>query len=219
MSLMGQKAASANDPTSLLYLQERTSAKRCQERTVSRRAMIAAFVSSIRVGPEAGLKTRNDVERPLPPRPQLQAFQSGGDAEADLALQAERLQRDRIVGAADQHIAAGADPDRRTALSAGISAGEIAGPEPRHRREHTPGQRRFLGDAEIEAHFPDGRDIAVLESLGAQHANEVGHRADDEADAGAAAAFEDADLDPLHRLLCVRGEGCKERGHDGPKED
>src|ERR1700754_2930255 len=34
----------------------------------------------------------------LSSRPQFQAFQSGCDAQTDLALQAERLQRDRIVG-------------------------------------------------------------------------------------------------------------------------
>src|SRR4249920_2783402 len=37
----------------------------------------------------------------LPSRPEFQAFQSGGDAEADLALHAQRLQRDRIRRAAD----------------------------------------------------------------------------------------------------------------------
>src|SRR6478735_9690300 len=40
-------------------------------------------------------------ERPLlASRPEFQALESGGDVDADLALQAERLQRDRIVGAA-----------------------------------------------------------------------------------------------------------------------
>src|ERR1700738_2497544 len=61
----------------------------------------------------------------LPSRPKFQAFQPGRNAEADLALQAERLQRDRIVRAADQRVAAGTDADRRTALRAGVIAGEI----------------------------------------------------------------------------------------------
>ena len=66
----------------------------------------------------------------LPSRPQLQALQSGRDVQAHLALHAERLQRDRIVRAADQHVAADADADRGAALRAGVIAGEIAGPEP-----------------------------------------------------------------------------------------
>ena len=93
-----------------------------------------------------------------------------------------------------------ADADRRAALRAGVVAGEIARPEPRDRREDAPGQRQFLGDAEIDADLADGRDIAVLRhAVDAQHATEIGHGADDEADARAAAAFENADLNALHR--------------------
>src|SRR6267154_5529422 len=83
----------------------------------------------------------------------------------------------------------------RSALRAGIVAGEIAGPEPRHRRVDAPGQRRFLGDAEIETDLADGRDIAVLRhALDAQDATEIGHRADNETEACTAAALEHADL-------------------------
>src|SRR5215216_2829198 len=66
----------------------------------------------------------------LTPRPQFQAFQSGSNADADLALHAQGLQRDRIGGAADQHIAADADAEGRTALRADVIAGEVARPEP-----------------------------------------------------------------------------------------
>src|SRR5450759_3014222 len=138
----------------------------------------------------------------LPSRPKFQAFQPGRETNADLALHAERLQRDRIRRAAHQHVAADPDPERRAALRAGVVAREIAGPEPRDGGIDAPGQRRFLGDAEIEADLADGRDITVFRhAIGAQHATEVGHRADDEADARTAAAFEDANLYPLHRLL------------------
>src|SRR6476469_8130114 len=100
---------------------------------------------------------RNDVRgRKLPSRPQFQAFQPGSNADADLALHAQGLQRDRVGGASDQHIAAYADTERGAALRADIVAGEVARPEPRYRCEHAPGQRRFLGDTEIEADFPDG---------------------------------------------------------------
>src|SRR3954469_10681865 len=83
----------------------------------------------------------------LPARPEFQAFQSGSNADADLALHAERLQRDRIGGAADQHIAADADAERGAALRADIIAGEVARTEPCYRREHTPRQCGFRGDA------------------------------------------------------------------------
>ena len=66
-----------------------------------------------------------------------------------------------------------------------------------------PRPRGFLGDAEIEADLLDGGDVTVFRhALDAQHAAEMGYRADDEADAGAAAAFEHADLHAI-RLLCV----------------
>src|SRR3954452_4431973 len=55
--------------------------------------------------------------------PEFQALEAGRDVEADLALQAERLERDRIVGAADQHVAADTDAERRAALRARVIAG------------------------------------------------------------------------------------------------
>src|ERR1700727_3540109 len=107
----------------------------------------------------------------LPSRAKLEALQSGRDVEAALALHAQRLQRDRIVGTADQHIAADADADRRAALRAGVIARQIARPEPRDRRPDAPGQRGFLGDAEIDADLANGRDIAILRhAVDAQHA-------------------------------------------------
>src|ERR1700687_458588 len=157
----------------------------------------------------------------LPSWAQFQAFQPGRNAEADLALHAERLQCDRIVRSADQHVAAGSDPDRRAALRTGIIAGEIARAEPRHRCKHPPGERRFLGDAEIEADLADGRNVAVLRhALGAQHAAEVGHGAHDEGDACSAATFDDADLHALHRLLRIgAGKGRNQRGNGDPGKD
>src|SRR5215468_5021235 len=91
--------------------------------------------------------------------PEFQAFEARSDVESDLALHAERPERDRIVGAADQHVAPQADTDRRAALRAGIVAREVAGPEAVDRREHAPRQRSLLGDAEVEADFADSRDV------------------------------------------------------------
>src|ERR1700733_4778482 len=128
---------------------------------------------------------RNDVWRySLTSGTQFQAFKSGGDVQANLALQAQRLQRDRIVGTADQHVAAGADADRGAALRAGIIAGEIAGSQAPDGGKHAPGKRRFLGDAEIDADLADGRDVAIFRhALDTQHATEIGYRTDDETDA------------------------------------
>ncbi|MGY4318494.1 hypothetical protein ACVWW1_007821 [Bradyrhizobium sp. JR3.5] len=89
-------------------------------------------------------------------------------------------------------------------------------PEPLHRCVDAPGQRRFLGDAEIDADLLDGRDVAILrQAVGAQHATEMGHGADDEADARATAAFQDADLNALARLLGVGANDCGQRGDGG----
>src|SRR5580698_11642252 len=151
---------------------------------------------------------RSTVSRPaLPSRTQFQAFKSGGDVQTDLTLQAQRLQRDRIVGTADQHVASGTDANRGAALRAGIVAGEIAGPQAPDRRKHAPGKRGFLGDAEIDADFTNCRDVTVFRhAVDTQHAAEIGDGADDEADAGPAAAFEHADLDAFRLLGISAGE-------------
>src|ERR1700724_573194 len=92
-------------------------------------------------------------------------------------------------------------------------AGEIAGPKPSRWREDAPGERRFLGDAEIDTDLADGCDIAIFRhAVDAQHATKIGDRADDEADARGAAAFENADLNALHRLLRI-GAGERRNQH------
>src|ERR1700733_8553221 len=154
-------------------------------------------------------------------RPKFQAFQPGCDAEADLALHTQRLQRDRVVGTADQRVTADPDANRSTTLCAGVIAGEIAGPEPGDRGVDAPRQRRFLGDADIDADLADGRNVTILRhTLNAQHATEIGHRTDDESDTRAAAAFENADLNALDWLLRAgAGARCNQRSEDGPGKD
>jgi hypothetical protein len=138
----------------------------------------------------------------LPPRPQFQPFDAQRKIDSDLALYTERLQRDRVRRAADQHVAAEADPERRAALCAGVVAGQIARSEPRYRRVDGPSQRRFLGDADVEPDLADGGDVAVIRrAIDAQHATKIGDRTNDEADARAAASFEHADLHARHWLL------------------
>ena len=105
--------------------------------------------------------------------------------------------------------------DRR----ADVVAGKATRPEPRDRREHAPGQRRFLGDAEVESDFPDGGDVAILRHpVGAQHAAEIGDGADDKTDAGAAAAFQHADLHTLHLLRVGAADRRRQRGESGKDE-
>src|ERR1700722_3377152 len=156
---------------------------------------------------------RGEGEKELASRTQFQAFKSGGDVQTNLALQAQRLQRDRIIGAADQHVAAGADADRGATLRASIIAGEIAGSQAPDGGKHAPGKRGFLGDAEIDADLADGRDVTVFRhAVDAQHAAEIGDRADDEADAGPAAAFEHTNLDAFRLLGARAREGRNQHG-------
>src|SRR5438067_1421399 len=96
----------------------------------------------------SGLASPNEVPAAtLPSRPQFQALEPRGDVQTDLTLQAEWLQRDRIVRPADQEVAASTDADRRAALRARVVAGEIARPKPRDWRVDAPGECGFLGDA------------------------------------------------------------------------
>ena len=61
--------------------------------------------------------------------------------EADLAFDAQRLQRDGVVRAAIHHIGADADADSAPPVDARVIAGEIAKADLLGRREHAPGQR------------------------------------------------------------------------------
>ena len=48
---------------------------------------------------------------------QGQSCDAGRDVEAGIAFDAERLQRNRLSGAADQHVGAATRPDRRNLAS------------------------------------------------------------------------------------------------------
>src|SRR5215472_5389707 len=63
---------------------------------------------------------------------------AGGDVQAGIAFDTDRLQRDRPVRAADQHIDAGPDPGGGARRGAGEIAGERAGRDADRRREHRP---------------------------------------------------------------------------------
>src|SRR5438477_6600764 len=148
-------------------------------------------------------------------RAQLHRFKTGRNAEADLALDAQRLQRDRILRTADQPVRADADTRCRAALRASIAAGNVAGAKPADWSKDAPCQCRLLGDTEIDTDLLDARDIEIIgTAIGPQHAAQIGDRADDEADAGAAATFKHTDLNTL-RLLGAGERSDQNRGGRG----
>jgi hypothetical protein len=61
-------------------------------------------------------------------RLQLEAGDTGGDIQAGLSLQADRLERVGVGGTANQEVAAAADADRCIGADAAIAAGEFAAP-------------------------------------------------------------------------------------------
>ena len=63
---------------------------------------------------------------------------AGRDIEAGVPLDAERLQRNRSIGAANQDIGTGADADRRASGGAEVIPRQSTRRETGARREHTP---------------------------------------------------------------------------------
>src|SRR5438046_2212614 len=130
----------------------------------------------------------------MPPRPAR--LNMPAVKAVDLALSAEGLQRDRIVGAAAQRVGAGPDADRRAGADTAVIAGEVAGPDFTDRREHPPGEERLLGEAEVHAELANHSAIAGENAqVRAEHALELLHGPDDEAGRAQPAAFENAGLD------------------------
>src|SRR6516162_11389533 len=86
---------------------------------------------------------------------------AGRDVEAGIAFDADRLQRDRVVGAADQHIGAGPDPDSGAAGGADIVAVQRTRSQIGSRREYRPNQHAALRIADIDTEFVDGAGIEL----------------------------------------------------------
>src|SRR5436305_3788601 len=83
----------------------------------------------------------------------------GCHVEAGVAFDADWLQRDRPVGAADQHIGAGSDPDRGAPGRADVIARQGSRRETAARREHSPYQHAALRIADVDAEFVDRAGI------------------------------------------------------------
>src|SRR5438067_13805941 len=85
----------------------------------------------------------------------------GCDVETAVAFEADRLQRNRAVGAADQHIGAGADPNRSASARADVIPRQRSRCEAAARREDAPNQHAALGIADIDAEFVDRAAIVL----------------------------------------------------------
>src|SRR6266702_4309342 len=106
--------------------------------------------------PEPASTGRAEVDRPDP----------GGDVEAAIALEAQGLQGDRVVGAADQRIGAEADTDGGAGGASGIAAGQRTRRQVGGWRDHRPDQDAALGVADIDPELHDVADI-MLDAAGA----------------------------------------------------
>lgn len=149
-------------------------------------------------------------------RPQFETGDTGRDVQPGLALQADRLQRIGIRGAADEKITAAADADRSVEADAAIIPGQTAATEPAVRCIHRPGELGLLGDAEIETQTAHGGDIGFRTAAFApEHTFEGGYRTNNEADIRAALALQDAGAN--RRLRVGADDRCRKR-NDGDTE-
>ena len=80
---------------------------------------------------------------------------AGGDVEAGIALDAQGLQRDRLVEAADQDIGPKTDAEGRARGGPGIVARQGTGTHVGTGRHHAPDQDGRVGKADIEAEASD----------------------------------------------------------------
>jgi len=142
-------------------------------------------------------------------RPQIDIDDAGDGAQAGLALQAQRLQRNRIVRSANQQVGAEADADRGIGANTAEVTGERAAAEPVAWRVDRPRKAGLRRHAEIETETLDARNVGLSRRAGiaAENALQFRRRADNIADVLAALAFEDAGLN----LLLLGMRACKGR--------
>src|SRR5262249_3340968 len=122
---------------------------------------------------------------------------AGGDVEPSIALAAERLQRDRAVGAADQHISARPDPDGGAAGGPDVVAAQRAGRQIGGWREDPPNQYAALRIADIDAKLVDGAGIKLgMARRGRKSAKQRLRGAEDKNPAAGDSAGQPADPPP-----------------------
>src|SRR5260370_1285530 len=86
---------------------------------------------------------------------------AGCDIETGVPLETDRLQRNRAVGAADEHIGAGADPNRGASARTNIIARQRYRGEAAARREDAPDQHAALRIANVHTEFVDRAGIVL----------------------------------------------------------
>src|SRR5262245_31414520 len=96
---------------------------------------------------------------------QLKPADSGGRVKPALRADRDRLQRDRALEAADQHVGTEAADDRRFSSGATISSGKRT-TTAYSWGVYRPGNRSALGEPDIE---PDARDMARIGFLPPLH--------------------------------------------------
>ena len=173
--------------------------------------MVPMVMATMVVMPMAVVVTRSAHVR----RTQLDIHDSGDRADAGLALQAQRLQRNRVIRTAHQQVGTDADTRRRVGADATEVTGERAAAEPMARRIDDPRQTGFRGGAQIESEALDARDIRFRRCAiaAAEHALHFGGRSDHVTDVRAAMAFEHAGLNLLLSLGARDGRNQRHRGH------
>src|SRR5262245_39356490 len=118
---------------------------------------------------------------------QMQLRHAEGQIEPDRGGHRDRLQRDRVVGTADENVGAEAGGDRHLAARAEIIAGEKGGAGGRDAvRAHRPYQHAAAGGADVEPELAERPAVDLLRAgrLRRERAHDRLLRADDEADAG-----------------------------------
>src|SRR6516225_6861324 len=149
---------------------------------------------------------------------QGQRRNAGGDIETGIAFDAERLQRDRLVGAADQHIRADSDDRRRARGDAAKGSGERAGCRRGGWCKYRPNQHTASRKADIDAKLVDRPDIVLRGA--SSHRCEVAidrpRRAEDEAEAAGDVAGERASS---YALRLHRGLHRHNAGHEAERAD
>src|SRR3984893_18022898 len=169
--------------------------------------------------PMTRVLTRLEQRSPAPARPrasvtapgrlrlvaQTDRSDAGSDVQPSIAFEADRLQRDRAVGAANQHIGSGPHPHGGAAGGADIIAVERTGPRIGGRREHRPHQNAALRIADIDAKLVDRAGIVFRKPLaGRQGAAQPLRRSDYKAPAASDIAGQGSDPYAALRLRRCR---------------
>jgi hypothetical protein len=150
-------------------------------------------------------------------RTQVNVDDASDRAEAGLTLQAERLQRNRVVRTTDQQVGTDTNTRRRVGADTAEVTGQRAAANPVARRVDDPRQTGFRGGAQIEAEALNVSDVGLRRRaiVVAEHALQLCGRADHVTDVRATMAFEDTGL---NLFLGLGARDRREQRHGGHGE-